>query len=383
MTSSPLALDSQFEAIDVETGINKGMPKFVQDQQGSISPYEFLPAWVFYTPVVLQSFALALRYGDVRLPLVANPSIKLSGMVGESKHDILSLAGSYARQWVSPFITVFQTGEDVAEQSSKAYQQMQDNGLDFPIVAKPDLGCRGAGVKLLHNMDQLTQYFESFPKDSRFLLQEKAPYPAEAGVFYVRYPGEKKGKIISLTLKYAPFVEGDGQSTLKELIEADPRAGQLTHLYFPRHQSKLNQILQKGESFQLAFAGSHSRGSIFRNGNAYISEKLTEQLDRIFDDVEGFCYGRLDIKFQDIYELMDGKNFTILEINGASSEAAHIWDRKTPLREIFSTLLFQYRTLFAIGALQKKAGHKPPSISQLLAAWREEKQLVNAYPQTD
>lgn len=126
MTSSPLALDSQFEAIDVETGINKGMPKFVQDQQGSISPYEFLPAWVFYTPVVLQSFALALRYGDVRLPLVANPSIKLSGMVGESKHDILSLAGSYARQWVSPFITVFQTGEDVAEQSSKAYQQMQD-----------------------------------------------------------------------------------------------------------------------------------------------------------------------------------------------------------------------------------------------------------------
>ncbi|BDU35865.1 hypothetical protein TUMSATVNIG3_03340 [Vibrio nigripulchritudo] len=383
MTSSPMALNSQIEAIEVDTGINKGMPKFIQDQQGSISPYEFLPAWVFYTPVVLQSLALALRYGDVRLPLVANPSIKLSGMVGESKHDILSLAGDYAKQWISPFITVTQSGESNAFQAAHAHELMQQNQLDFPIVAKPDLGCRGAGVKLLQNLEQLEAYFASFPLHSRFLLQEKAPYPAEAGVFYIRYPGEKRGKVISLTLKYAPFVTGDGVSTLEQLIESDSRAGQLTHLYFPRHQDKLNLVLEKGESFQLAFAGSHSRGSIFRNGNEFISDALARQLDRIFDDVDGFCYGRLDIKFQDIHQLMDGKNFTILEINGASSEAAHIWDRKTPLKEIFSTLLFQYRTLFAIGALQKKAGHKPPSISQLLAAWREEKQLVSVYPQTD
>jgi O-acetylhomoserine (thiol)-lyase len=113
MTSSPMELNSQIEAIEVDTDINKGMPKFIQDQQGSISPYEFLPAWVFYTPVVLQSLALALRYGDVRLPLVANPSIKLSGMVGESKHDILSLAGDYAKQWISPFISMTQSGDNI------------------------------------------------------------------------------------------------------------------------------------------------------------------------------------------------------------------------------------------------------------------------------
>ncbi len=383
MTRSPLLLDDHIEPLEIDNGVNKGMPKFVPDQKGSISPYEFFPAWVFYTPVVFQSLALALRYGDIRLPLIANPKIKLGGMVGESKHDILSMAGSYASKWISPFITVVRTGEDIHQQSSHAYRQMQSKGLNFPIVAKPDLGCRGAGVKLLQNLEQLTLYFERFPESSRFLLQEKAPYSAEAGVFYVRYPGEKHGNIISLTLKYAPFVEGDGQSTLKELIEADSRAGQLTHLYFPRHQKKLSHILKKGEFFQLAFAGSHSRGSIFRNGNAFISPALTGQLDRIFDDVDGFCYGRLDLKFQDIYQLMDGKNFTILEINGASSEAAHIWDRKTPLREIFSTLLYQYRTLFAIGALQKKAGYKPPSLHQLLAAWREEKKLTRMYPQTD
>jgi hypothetical protein len=80
---------------------------------------------------------------------------------------------------------------------------------------------------------------------------------------------------------------------------------------------------------------------------------------------------------------MKGDKFTILELNGASSEAAHIWDRNTPLKTIFGTLLTQYRLLYAIGAKQKKRGHVPPSIRSLLAAWREEKSLTEQYPGTD
>lgn len=106
-------------------------------------------------------------------------------------------------------------------------------------------------------------------------------------------------------------------------------------------------------------------------------------MDEILADVDGYYYGRLDIKFRDIRQLMVGKDFSILELNGASSEAAHIWDRNTPLREIFSTLLKQYRILFEIGARQKQRGHQPPSLRSLIRAWQTERQLTRSYPSTD
>ncbi|MEZ9856774.1 D-alanine--D-alanine ligase, partial [Vibrio breoganii] len=67
--------------------INAGMPLLEKDTVRSVSPYEFLPTWFFYTPVVIQSLMQGLRHFDWALPLIANPSIKLSGMVGESKHE--------------------------------------------------------------------------------------------------------------------------------------------------------------------------------------------------------------------------------------------------------------------------------------------------------
>ncbi|MCW8356194.1 D-alanine--D-alanine ligase [Marinomonas pontica] len=363
--------------------MNAGMPLLEVEQNASISPYEFMPSWFFYAPVVIQSLALGLRHGDLCLPLIANPSIKLSGMVGESKTDILNLAGPVAKQWIEPFITLTKNAHNLDAQLESAMQAMNSAQLSFPIVAKPDLGCRGVGVKLLKSKAQLRDYLQTFPASARFLLQRKAPYQAEAGVFYVRYPGQEQGKIISITLKYAPSVVGDGTHTLKELIERCPRAGQLTHLYFPRHTQKLDWVPAEGEEYPLAFAGSHSRGSIFRNGNQYISPALTRRLDGILKDVDGYYYGRLDIKFADMESFMAGENFSILEMNGASSEATHIWDRQTSLFEIFSTLLKQYRILFEIGALQRKRGVKTPSLRALLQAWREEKSLVQHYPSTD
>ncbi|MHC6527367.1 MULTISPECIES: D-alanine--D-alanine ligase [unclassified Vibrio] len=363
--------------------INAGMPILELDTGRTVSPYEFLPSWFFYTPVVMQSLLQGVRYLDWTLPLIANPTIRLSGMVGESKHDILNLAGSHAKRWIAPFVTLTKDTRSIDDQLQAALHAMQSAQLAFPVVAKPDLGCRGVGVKLVQDDMQLRHYIESFPDHARYLIQQKAPYQAEAGVFYVRYPGQQRGRIFSMTLKYAPSVIGDGKHTLKRLIERCPRAGQLTHLYFPRYPDKLDWVPKKGEEFQLAFAGSHSRGSIFRNGNQFITEELTRQLDKIFDDFDSFHFGRLDIKFEDIHQFMRGERFMILEINGASSEAAHIWDRNTPLREIFSTLLAQYRMLFDIGAQQKQRGHQTPALKELFHAWREEKQLTQQYPATD
>ncbi|MFB9216166.1 D-alanine--D-alanine ligase [Vibrio sinaloensis] len=362
--------------------VNAGMP-VLKEPKRVISPFEFLPAWFFYTPVVLQSAALSLFHRDWALPLIANPAIKLSGMVGESKHDIFTSAGQKTNQWILPFITLTKTHDSSDILVEQAKQQLEQAQLSYPLVAKPDLGCRGVGVKLIRSDQQLQEYVETFPHSGRFLLQQKSPFSAEAGVFYVRQPGESRGKIISITLKYSPYVIGDGASTLQQLIEKCPRAGKLQHLYLPRHTQHLDVVVPKGDEFQLAFAGSHSRGAIFRDGNPFITPKLEQTLDDVLGDFEGFHYGRLDIKFEDIQSLMAGENFDILEINGASSEAAHIWDSDTPLSHIFSTLLKQYRLLYQIGSKHKKQGLGSPSLGALLSAWREEKLLTQQYPMTD
>lgn len=362
--------------------INHGMPPL--DMEGkSVSWFEFLPRIFFYSPVALQWIWLGIKYRNWCLPLIANPGIALSGMVGESKHAIFSVLGKKARAKVLPYI-MWQKNEASSDiQTQCAITKLTQKGLTFPLVAKPDIGCRGAGVRLVENETQLEQYLQLFPQNAQMMLQKKAPYCAEAGVFYVRYPGQARGNIISITLKYKPFVIGDGQRTLAELINDDPRARKLRHLYYRRHKEKLDFIVKPGEAFRLAFAGSHCCGAIFRNGNEYITDALVSSFDRFFDDFPGFHFGRVDLKFKNIDSLMRGQDFFLIEINGASSEAAHIWDRNTTLKEAFSTLFNQYRILFEMGAIQRNAGMKVPTLRDLLRAWKKEKALVKHYPSTD
>ena len=42
--------------------------------------------------------------------------------------------------------------------------------------------------------------------------------------------------------------------------------------------------------------------------------------------MEGFHYGRLDVLYNTFEELCQGKNFSVIEINGAGGEATHIYD---------------------------------------------------------
>lgn len=378
--------------------IYKGMPKLetlglkMSGQESSnpqsptkaVSFFEFWPVQLIYIPVIFQWLWLSLRYRSLSLPLVSNPSIPLSGFVGESKTAVLNLAGDHARSYIAPFITLYNdAGLSVTERTSIAIYKLQQANIEFPVVAKPDIGCRGAGVQVIRQAHELEHYLEQFPVDSYLLLQHKVPLEAEAGIFYIREPGASEGYIFSITLKYAPYVVGDGQCTLKQLIEQDPRASKIAHLYFDRHKDKLDNIIGDKQAYRLAFAGSHCKGSIFRNGAELITKELEQAFDKIADDIDGFHYGRIDVRFENTEKLKKGKGFNILEINGASSEATHIWDRDTRLQEVYQTLFHQYRVLFKIGHKNRKLGHKPASLWQLLQAYLRERKLVRQYPETD
>lgn len=363
--------------------IHKGMPEL--DSGGKVTSFfEFWPARIIYIPVVMQWISLALRYRSLSLPLISNPSIPLSGMVGESKCSVLDLIKGTSTHLIAPYITIDNDCRDTIEQRTElALTKLANASIALPVVAKPDMGCRGSGVRIVRNKDDLADYLMQFPHDGRLLLQEKIQHEAEAGIFYIRHPGSIKGSIFSITLKYAPYLIGDGQRTLRQLIEDDARASKISALYFQRHNQCLHQVIPANQAFRLVFSGSHCRGSIFRNGNRYVTAALENAFDRIADDMNDFHYGRFDVRFESIEKLMKGEGFKILEVNGASSEATHIWDRNSRLRDVYQALFFQYRTLFKIGNANRKRGHKTPRLWHLLKAYRLEKQLVNQYPETE
>lgn len=347
------------------------------------SYFEFWPMWLMYVPVVLQWLLLSVRYRSLSLPLIASPAVPLSGMVGVAKSAVFDAAGEQARQWILPWIVYQLNADPIDLQLQQIEQLLTDTNIAYPVVGKPNIGCRGAGVKLLQDRAELGDYLESFPEGASVQFQKLSNWDAEAGVFYVRYPQSESGEITSLTLKYTPYVVGDGVSTLGELVAADPRAGQLQHLYADRHDAEWEKVIPRDKPYRLVFSASHCRGAVFRDGNHYIDKRLLQSLDRIFDDIPGYHYGRLDIKFRDPESLRAGRDFEIIEINGASSESIHIWDRDASLGAAIKTLLQQYSTLFKLGAANRKLGHKTPGLMALIKAWQYESQLVKQYPDND
>ncbi len=369
---------------------NEGLPPLsISDKP--VSFFEFWPAWVFYIPVGIYWLLLSLRYRSFGLPMAVNPSITLGGMVGESKYEILQQGGDLAQGFILPYVIRNQPDDASLHNCDETQLKHVENdlvaakgkGISFPMIVKPELGCRGAGVQVVSSSEELIQYLKGFPLDRRYLLQKLAPFSAEAGVFYERFPGEETGRVTSITLKYRPTVVGDGKKSIRSLILSDSRASVLRELYLEKNNDRLHMIPRAGEEIALAFAGSHCRGSIFRNGNEYITEALTQKIDDIMLDFPDFYYGRLDVKFKDIASLRNGDDFVIIEVNGVSSEKTHIWDSRTSLFEAFSTLFEQYTTLFKMGYAMTKQGYKAPSIKLLVKTWWQELQRSNTYPSTD
>lgn len=360
---------------------HEGMPPLDVDAP-TLSYFEFWPGWKFYTPLSFYIAWLSLWYGGATLPSVVNPEFDYGGVVGESKIGILDLISSGAsKNVVARYVGIENLG-NVQSVYDKALDKMQEKGMKFPVVAKPDNGCRGMGVQPVYDESYLKPYIESYPKDETFILQELVNYEGEAGVFYVRQPDEEKGRIVSLTLKYFPYVTGDGKSTLKELIENDPRAGMLSHIYLPRHENRWDMILPEGQSFRIAFTGSHSRGTIFKDGSEYITKAMEERFDEITKEIPEFYFGRIDVRFKDMRDLETGENMRIIEVNGATGEMTHVWDSKMTLKKAYQDLAEQYRLLYQIGAKNKKRGFKPVGLGTLLKEFKAYKKLSKLYPLT-
>ena len=271
---------------------------------------------MFYVPNLPYAFYLAAKAKHSAFFSAANPSIKSSGNGTESKFETIKLIPEKYKPktiFVSSdikFITIIDL--------------LKKKNINFPVIAKPDIGYRGLLVKKIYNLEELNIYLTKYPIN--IIIQEFLDHKNECGIFYHKNPNAEKGKITSITLKKFLSVIGNGDSTLKELILQDKRAKRYLELFTEIHQEKLNSIPKKGKKVKLTAIGNHSKGTQFLCGGHLITKKLEQTFDSLSNEIAGWYYGRIDIKYNSFEDLENGENFKILEINGIISEPTHIYD---------------------------------------------------------
>ena len=341
--------------------------------------WEFWPPVVFYIPVAAKYLSLAIKYRSFSLPTLANPGMYLGGMIGESKFETLAdLARAHREAVAETHLVRF---DSVEQQTSQILRLRNENSLQYPVVLKPDVGQRGYGFKLIHSDEDVRPYVAHFTRD--LLVQQYAPGPFEAGIFYYRFPQERRGRIFAITEKMFPAVTGDGRHTLEELIRADPRATLVASTYVQRFESEKARVLAAGESFRLVEAGNHCQGAIFLDGGRLLSAALQERIDEISQSIPGFFVGRFDVRYSSEEALRQGRDFQIIELNGASAEATHIYDPRNSLWNAYRTLFRQWEIVFAIADQNRRRGLRTMPARTILEEFSQYRRQAALHPVSD
>lgn len=329
--------------------------------------WEFWPPWLFYPPVVVYVLWLALRHRSLSLLTAVNPGLPAGGFVGESKAHIMASLDERAEDVASTCLLPAQATPAARMVLLEAFRA--ERGLAWPLVLKPDAGQRGSGVAVLRDAAAARAYLERAHVDC--VAQEHCA-GREYGVFYYRRPSETRGRVFSITIKLFPRVVGDGKRTLEQLILSDARAVSLARLYLEQNAGRLEQVPARGEEVQLVEIGNHCRGAIFLDGTHLCTRELEACIERVSRRFEGFYFGRYDVIAPSEEHLRRGEGLKVIELNGATSEATHIYDPRYGVLRAWGTLFRQWRILFEIAAENRARGAP-------LVHWTELLRMLSRY----
>ena len=308
--------------------------------------WEYWPFAVVYVPVFVYWLWLSLKARSLFFFSAANPSIESGGLLGEFKKPILDKISDEfkPRTLLVPAATPVYS----------LFDQITRVGLTFPLIAKPNAGQRGWRVEKINHWADLANYGKVTPID--FLLQEYVDEPLELGVFYYRMPGQARGTISSIVQKEFLSVTGNGHDCLETLIHQNDRARLQLAALTARYNDGLQRVPAPGETVLLMPIGNHSRGTKFLNANHLITPELERLFDRISADIDGFYFGRYDLRCRSVADLYAGRHIRILELNGAGSEPAHIYQPGFSLWKAWGVLLHHWRVLYDISRENYRLG---------------------------
>jgi hypothetical protein len=309
------------------------------------SCWERWPFALIYAPLSFIWLYYMIKARSIWFFSNVNPTLEFAGFEGENKKEMYD-------QLPKKFIphTLFISHN---ENISVIKRKITYENISYPFVVKPQVGMHALLFRKIENSEQLEKYHAYVYVD--YIIQQYVDLPVELSVFHIRYPNEKKGEITGFISKNYLSVTGDGVSTLHQLINKNCSAKhKKTEL--KKHGANLNLVLPDGEQYFLSIAGNHNRGAKFVNLHAYIDDQLSNVFDRISNEAGYFYFGRYDLKCASIEDLKAGKNFYILEFNGAGAEPNHIYDCGMSYWNAIKIIKMHWQHLYRIGRINLENG---------------------------
>jgi len=237
--------------------------------------------------------------------------------------------------------------------TKKVLEAMAEGGLPFPVICKPDLGERGWMVKKIQNEKDLSAYLQKI--QIPFLVQAFVDLPLEYGVSYIRYPSDERGHVTSIVGKEMLSVTGNGVNSLRELILAQDRSKLQWELLEQRFADRLVEIIPRDKRIELNAIGNHCLGTKFLNENHLITAQLSASFDAISKHVDGFYFGRFDVRASSIANLEQG-NVMVMELNGCGAEPSHIYHPGFSLFKAMGVLFTHWADIYRVSVENHERG---------------------------
>ena len=295
---------------------------------------EYWPSWTYYLPLAPLFLYHVIRNRDVGFYAHANPAMETGGLSLIHKWSMYQML---PKSWIPKTIPI--------EDPQTSDVPSEANQLQPPFIIKPSYGCRGRGVQEAHSIKDVQEKIKTYHEP--ILIQEKCTYPMEAGIFIARLPNEPT-HITGIVSKTGIEVIGDGKRSLLELLLQNPRYSK--HVQTLAEEVDLSRVPMPSEHVSLSTIGNHARGATFVDESFRIDDALEGFMNRLMNEIQGFNYGRFDIRFTSWELLKQGKEFCIIELNGANSEPAHMYD---PKHSYFFAIKELYRHWNLLGKISK------------------------------
>lgn len=329
-----------------------------------LGSWEYWPFWVIHAPLFPYWLWLSIRARSLIFFSASNPGILMGGMFGESKFEVLGKVP----EAVKPKTLLV----ELPATREKVMALLSRDGLKFPVIFKPDLGERGWMVRKINNEKDIDQYLEEIQVS--FLIQEYVDLPLEYGVFYMRHPNENSGRVTSIVGKEMLSVTGDGTKPLKTLMLELDRAKLQWEKLRVMYEKKLAIVLPKGEKMELVSVGNHCLGTKFLNANYLITDGLSQSFDAISRQIDGFYFGRFDLRTASPEDLEAGR-VMIVELNGCGAEPAHIYQPGFSLVEACRVLFRHWRDIYLVSKENHRKGTPYLSFREARLIYRKFKAL--------
>ncbi|TKK67459.1 hypothetical protein FC093_14280 [Ilyomonas limi] len=310
-----------------------------------ITDWHNWPFYLFYFPLGYAWVWYYIKTRSLWFFTASNPTLTFGGFEGEAKSEMYTQLPSelYPK---SIFISPALPFADVTPQLLRA-------GIRYPFVVKPDVGMKGLLFRKIVNEQQLKTYHSAMP--ATYIIQEFIDMPCEVSVFYCRKPANCKGSITAFIEKKLLEVTGNGSSTLEALISNNAEAKEFLSTIKKQHAKDLQTVLPAGETFCISHIANLYNGARFVDLTSEVNDTLHQIFDTISHQTQ-FLYGRYDIKCQSVEDMLQGKNFIILEFNGAGSVPNHIHAGKYNLPQAYKEILKHWKAMYEISRDNCKNG---------------------------